>query len=532
MINHNNTYAYYDVLKPVTLCDLIRLGKENWKDKTAFYTEDGNTISYSEFSDMVSCLGTFIISQGFTDAHIGILSENSVSWCLAFFGICNSGNVVVPLDKNESDEEIQKLLRQSDCEALFYSEKFEKRIDKIDGVKCFSLGEINDYVDKGKQMIERGTDVFEKADIDKDRLAAIVFTSGTMGDKKGVMLSHENLVSDAYETCRYVKAKDTQILLPLHHTFAWASGMLAMFFYGVSAHISSDLKRIVKDLNNNKPQNISAVPMMVEMIYKNILNSAKKQNKEAKLKRMITFSNFLMSMGIDIRRKLFREIHDSFGGELQLIICGGAALDTDIEKGLYDLGFTVLSGYGITECSPVVSVNRNKDFRFGSVGKPLCCNEVKIADKNEKGVGEILVSGSNVMKGYYKDIQATEEAFDGKWFKTGDYGYIDKDGYLFITGRKKNLIVLANGENVAAEEIEMKLMKLGYVKEVMVYEENQKIVAEFYLDDKISKETLDKDIARYNDSVPQYKNISYIKVRDIPFEKTTTLKIKRVQHEH
>ena len=183
MTNHNNTYAYYDVLKPVTLCDLIRLGKENWKDKTAFYTEEDKTISYSEFSDMVSCLGTFIMSEGYKNAHIGILSENSVNWCLAFFGICNSGNVIVPLDKNESDEEIQKLLRQSDCEALFYSDKFKKRIDKFDGVKCFSLEEINDYVDKGKQMIEDGEDVFEKADIDKDRLAAIVFTSGTMGDK-------------------------------------------------------------------------------------------------------------------------------------------------------------------------------------------------------------------------------------------------------------------------------------------------------------------------------------------------------------
>ena len=266
--------------------------------------------------------------------------------------------------------------------------------------------------------------------------------------------------------------------------------------------------------------------MMVEMIYKNILNSIKRQKKEKQFNTMLYISNFLMKLGIDLRRQIFKEIHDSFGGNLEIIICGGAALDPDIEKALYDIGFTVISGYGITECSPVVAVNRNKDFRFGSVGRILGCNEVRIDEPDEKGIGEILVSGTNVMKGYYKDEKATNEVFDGKWFKTGDYGYIEDD-YLFITGRKKNLIVLANGENVSAEEIEMKLMKLEYVKEVLVYEQDNKIVAEFYLDDKITKDTLEKDIEKYNRSVPLYKNISYIKIRDIPFEKTTTMKIKR-----
>ena len=237
-----------------------------------------------------------------------------------------------------------------------------------------------------------------------------------------------------------------------------------------------------------------------------------------------------MAFGIDARKKLFKEIHDSFGGKLEVIICGGAPLDEDVERGFYDLGIQVINGYGITECSPVVAVNRPHDFRFGSVGKVLPCNKVRIIDPDKDGIGEVLVKGSNVMKGYYKDPEATAEAFEDEWFRTGDFGKIDKDGFLFITGRKKNLIVLSNGENVSPEEIENKLIKLPYVKEVAVYEEDREIVGEFYLDEDAFSEArkmLENDVDFYNRSVPNYKNIGKIKVRTIPFEKTTTMKIKR-----
>ena len=527
MNRHNRKYEYYDIPDINTLVELIEYGKTSGKDNTAFYIDDIKPVSFIEFSDMVRYLGTFLLSANYRNCHIGILSENSLNWCIAYFGICNSGNVVVALDKNEDKETLHNLIRFSDCKAVFYSNKCKKLIEDIEGIDFFELDKINEYLDIGRKLTEEGNKQFGDIVIDKDDLASIVFTSGTTADKRAVMLSHGNLTSDTVYTCRNVYARNTQILLPLHHTFAWASGLFALFLYGVDAHISSDLKRIMKDLKNNKPQNISVVPMMAEMLYKNIISNVKKQNKEKQFNRMISISNFLMKLGIDLRRKIFKQIHETFGGELETIICGGAALDKDIEQALYDIGFTVISGYGITECSPVVAVNRNNDFRFGSVGRILGCNEVRIDDPDEKGIGEILVSGTNVMKGYYKDEKATSEAFDGRWFKTGDYGYIDEDGYLFVTGRKKNLIVLANGENVSAEEIEMKLMKIEYVKEVLVYEENQKIVAEFYIDYKISKKTLDEDVEKYNRSVPLYKNISYIKIRDIPFEKTTTMKIKR-----
>ena len=237
-----------------------------------------------------------------------------------------------------------------------------------------------------------------------------------------------------------------------------------------------------------------------------------------------------MKFGIDKRRSLFREVHENFGGRLALIFCGGAALDPETEKGLYDLGIQVLGGYGITECSPIVSANRNHYYKFGSVGLPLPCNRIKIDDPDENGIGEIMVAGSNVMLGYYKDPEATKESFDGEWFRTGDFGWIDKDGFLYITGRKKNLIILANGENVMPEELEMKLGRLEYVADVVCYEEKGSITAEFYLDEEHfpdARSRLEEDIGIFNRTMPMHKNISGVKIRDIPFEKTTTMKIKR-----
>ena len=364
----------------------------------------------------------------------------------------------------------------------------------------------------------------------KDTLASIVYTSGTSGKMKGVMLSHGNLASDTVGACRNAEGENAQLLLPLHHTFAWASQMLAAFIYIKDLHISGDLKHILRDFQRNCPQNVAAVPMMVDMLYKGIWDTARRSGSEKRLKRGIRLSRFLMKLGIDRRRSIFREVHESFGGRLALIICGGAAIDPETEEGLYDLGIQVLNGYGITECSPIVSVNRNYHYKFGSVGLPLPCNRIKIEDPDENGVGEILVAGSNVMLGYYKDPEGNEEAFAGEWFRTGDYGKIDKDGFLYITGRKKNLIILANGENVMPEELEMKLGRLEYVVDVVCYEEKGRITAEFYLDEDHfpnARSRLEEDIDIFNRTEPMQKNISEVKIRDIPFEKTTTMKIKR-----
>ena len=527
----NGAYPYYEMPEIKTLRELVDYGKKKRGDEPFLFNSSNESVSSKDFADFNRELGTFIINKGLNKTNIGIIGENTSEWCISFFSIINSGNTVVPLDRNLKKEEIIELIGRCGCKAIFYSPKDNKIVEDLKGdIQCFSLNDIYKYREEGRRSIAEGDNSYDNLEIDKDDLATIVFTSGTSGAMKGVMLSNYNLMSDTVSCCKHVVEHDTQIFLPLHHTFPWAGAMFAVILCGGTAHFSSNMRRLLKDLQDNHPQNLAAVPMMVEMMYSGIWANARKNHKEKKLKLALKLSRFLMSLGIDKRRKIFKEIHDGFGGNLEAIICGGATLDKKIEKDLYDMGIHVLVGYGITECSPVVAVNRPNDFRFGSVGKILPCNKVKIKDPDKDGNGEILVSGTNVMKGYYKDPESTAEVFEGEWFKTGDYGKIDKDGFLYITGRKKNLIILSNGENVSPEGIEIKLMRLPYVKEVVVYEEDSDIVAEFYLDEENYSEArtmLKNDVDFYNRSVPYYKNISRTKIRDIPFEKTTTMKIKR-----
>ncbi len=527
----NGPYPYYEMPEVETLRELVEYGKNKRGDLPFLFNDNNESISSREFAEYVREIGTYLINKGFNKVNIGLIGENSSEWCLSFFSIINSGNTVVPLDRNLGEKDIVGLIERCDCKALFYSQKDKKIVEALKGdIQLYPLNDVYKLREEGKKAIDEGNDSYDKLVIDRDDLATIVFTSGTSGAMKGVMLSNYNLMSDAVGCCKYICEHDTQIFLPLHHTFPWASALFAVILCGGTAHFSSNMRRLLKDVQDNHPQNLSAVPLMVEMIHNGIWVNARKNNKEKTLKKGLALSRFLMKLGIDKRRQIFKEIHESFGGNLEVIICGGASLDEKIERDFYDLGIQVLVGYGITECSPVVAANRPHDFRFGSVGKILPCNKVKILDPDKDGNGEILVSGTNVMKGYYKDPEATAEAFDGEWFKTGDYGRIDKDGFLFITGRKKNLIILSNGENVSPEGIEIELMRLPYVKEVVVYEENGKIVGEFYLDEENyseAKTMLKNDVDFYNRSVPSHRNIFRTKIRDIPFEKTTTMKIKR-----
>ena len=534
-------YPYYDIPELWTIPEVVDYGREKGKDLPAFYRGQNNDepLTFGETSEMIRQLGTAFLAKGLNSVHVALIGENSTEWIFSFLAITSSGNVAVPLDRGLPKEDIAELAEHCDCSAIVYSEKCKKIIDHLQGlggvfneIMFISLADFDKLVEEGKRLLEEGNTAFDdaRAKVGKDTLASIVYTSGTSGKMKGVMLSHGNIASDAAATCMAATAENTQLLLPLHHTFSWASAMLAVFLYVVDIHISGDLKRIVKDFQKNHPQNVSVVPMMAEMLYRGIWSGAKKQGNEKKLKHGLTISRMLMAMGIDKRRSIFKEVHENFGGKLELIICGGAAMDPNLETGLYDLGIEVLNGYGITECSPVVAVNRNLDKRVGSVGKPLPCNTVKIDDPDENGIGEICVSGSNVMLGYYKNPEATAEVFDGEWFRTGDYGRLDEDGFLFITGRKKNLIILANGENISPEELEMKLSRAKYVVDVVVYEENGVITAEFYLDEKTypdARTLLDEDVKQFNRTMPKNKNIGQVKVRDIPFEKTTTMKIKR-----
>lgn len=540
-LKKNRPYPLYEMPDVSTLRELVDNGREKGESVTAFYRGKHNDqpVTFGDCSRIIERLGTYLLSKGLHSDHIAIIGENSTEWVLSFLAVTNSGNTAVPLDRGLPNEDLAELVLHCDCRAVIFSEKnratmefLQDRGKPYTDMMYMPLSEFDAYVADGARLLDEGNTQFKDAGetIGRDTLASIVYTSGTTGKMKGVMLSHGNLASNTVAGCRFAEGDNAQLLLPLHHTFAWSSQMLAAFIYIKDLHISGDLKHILKDFQRNHPQNVAAVPLMADMLYKGIWDTAKRSGRDKRLKRGIRLSRFLMKFGIDKRRSLFREVHENFGGRLELMFCGGAALDPETEKGLYDLGIQVLGGYGITECSPIVSANRNHYYKFGSVGLPLPCNRIKIDDSDENGIGEIMVAGSNVMLGYYKDPEATKESFDGEWFRTGDFGWIDKDGFLFITGRKKNLIILANGENVMPEELEMKLGRLEYVADVVCYEEKGCITAEFYLDEEHfpdARSRLEEDIGIFNRTMPMHKNISGVKIRDIPFEKTTTMKIKR-----
>ena len=537
----NKPYPLYEMPEVWTLRELVDNGREKGESVTAFYRgrQNDQPITFGECSRMIERLGTYLLSLGLHSDHIAIIGENSTEWVLSFLAVTNSGNTAVPVDRGLPHEDLAELVLHCDCRAIMFSEKSRSAMESLQAlgkpytdIMYLPLSEFDAYAADGARLLDEGNTQFQDAGrtIGRDTLASIVYTSGTSGKMKGVMLSHGNLASDTVSGCRFAEGENAQLLLPLHHTFAWSTQMLAAFLYIKDLHISGDLKHILRVFQRNRPQNVAAVPMMADMLYKGIWDTAKKSGSDKRLKRGIRLSRLLLKLGIDERRSLFREVHENFGGRLALILCGGAALDPETEKGLYDLGIQVLNGYGITECAPIVSANRNHHYKFGSVGLPLPCNRIKIDDPDENGIGEILVAGSNVMLGYYKDPEATKEAFAGEWFRTGDCGRIDQDGFLYITGRRKNLIILANGENVMPEELEMKLGRLEYVLDVACYEESGGITAEFYLDEEHfsdARSRLEEDIGRFNRKMPMHKNISGVKIRDIPFEKTTTMKIKR-----
>lgn len=528
-------YPLYQHPQINTLKELLTYCTENYKNKTVFsYTKKKEqvSVSYETFKSDVDCFGTYLFSENFKKCHIAVFGENSYEWILTHFSVTCGGNVIIPIDKELDTHGIMELLADSESQVLVYSSMYadivEELQEKMPNITYINMQDIPEYIAQGKRLILEGyTECINKI-IKKDDIASIVYTSGTTGKVKGVILTHNNLMSDLYAASCNAKIDGTSILLlPLHHTFGLVAGLYSVMYYGHTIYINRSLKRIIEDMKTSKPQNTFVVPLIVETLYKGIWNTARKQDKDRTLRMLIKFSNALRKIGVDFRRKIFKSVLSTFGGNLEVIICGGAPLQPDIVKGLDALGITLMNGYGITECSPIVAVNRNKFNVIGSVGLPLCCNEVKIADD-----GEILVKGSNVMQGYWNNEEETKKAFtsDG-YFKTGDIGFIDEFDALHITGRIKNLIILSNGENIPAEAIEFEIYKIPYVKEVICYGKNNLIVAEVFLNKETenAKELIHSDIKDLNKNLPITRNIGEIIIREIEFPKTTTKKIKRTQ---
>ncbi len=525
-------YDFYKHTPVYTTKELLDFCVKEYDEKEAFAYQNRKqdiSVSFTQFKEQVNALGTYLFNESFNGKHIAVFGENSYEWILTHFAVTCGGNVIVPLDKELDADNIAELLIDSESKVLVFSNTYadiaEQLQGKLSNITYINMKDVPACVERGNQLIAEGYTDYINAEVDKDDLASIVYTSGTTSKSKGVMLSHNNLMSDLYAASCNAKIEGTSILLlPLHHTFGLVAGLYSVMYYGYMLYINKSLKRIMDDLKKAKPQNTFVVPLILETMYKGIWNNAKKQGRDKALRLLILFSNIIKKCGLDIRRKIFKSVLDAFGGNLEVVICGGASLSEDIVKGFDDFGINVLNGYGITECAPIVAVNRNKFNIVGSVGLPLCCNEVKLADD-----GEVLVRGDNVMLGYYHNETENQKVFVDGWFRTGDIGRIDEYGALHITGRIKNLIILGNGENIPAESIEQEIYTIPYVKECIAYGKDNVIVAEVYLDEDVSdaKSRINDDIQVVNQRLPQIRNIGQVVIRDTEFPKTTTKKIKR-----
>ena len=540
-IRVRKNYPLYDRITADVVYDIVRYAEKAYADKHAFQIpvpgKDDIFKSYGEFASEIRGFGTFLLSKGLKKDKVAILGENSYEWLITYFSVLGGGNTAVPLDRDLPVDDLLYNVTNSGCKAIVYSKVYAdvaQKLKELDsGIEFFfCMSEQTDMIEEGKKLIESGDKSFENADVKPDDLAAIVYTSGTTGKSKGVMLTQRNIASNTVSACKNANGEGQGVLaLPLHHTFGMVANILVPFVFGARIYMTTSLRNIQSDMVKIGATAAFCVPLMAELIYKKVWATAKEKGKDEILKKGIKISNTLMKFGIDIRRKLFAEVHEALGGNLELFVCGGAPLSEKMAFELTSMGINILNGYGITECSPIVSVNRNFANRIGSVGQILDCNEVKINNPDENGIGEIYVRGSNVMVGYYNNEEATKEAFDNGWFKTGDLGYVDKDGFLFVTGRIKNLIILSNGKNISAEELESKILEeIDYVEEVVVYDDDDKLAAEIFLNESTEPEAkakIKKDIKALNVKLPSYKKIAKTKIRDEAFPKTTSMKIKR-----
>lgn len=520
------------------------------------------TISHSQFRNEIKALGTALIDLGLKDKRIAVISENRYEWELAYLAIATGTGVVVPLDKSLPAGEIESLILRSEVEAIFYSKKYdeimknlkEKRNTNIKYFISMDLEEKSDdiYAQKelletGKKLLENGDRKFLDAKIDSEKMGIMLFTSGTTASSKAVMLSHKNIISNILDIRQVfeLNEKDTLLsFLPLHHVFECTVGFLYPISVGSEITFCDGVKHMADNIKEYQITAMISVPAVFDIIYKKIIKSIDKKGKLDTVKKGIKLTQALLKVGIDVRKKVFHEIHENLGGKLRLIVAGGAALDPETEKGFNELGFNLCQGYGLTETSPVIAAELTKSKRLGSIGKKLPSYEVKIENPSEDGIGELLAKGPAVMMGYYNNEEATKENLteDG-WFHTGDLARIDKDGYIYISGRKKNVIVLQNGKNIFPEELETLINKIEGVKESFVFgkpdDKDLKICAKIVYDKENIKELYniaEKDeienfmwgkMKEINKTMPAYKYIREVIVTEEELIKTTTLKTKR-----
>ena len=511
--------------------------------------------TFVEFREDVRALASELLAMGCAGRHCAVIGKLSYEWAELYYAMLSIGGVLIPLDRDWQAEDLAATVERADAAFLFCDADLKEKAAVIEGKVSLAaptvyLGGKDDDVslasltENGRAKFAADPDAYFNAPIDPHAMALLVFTSGTTGKGKGVMLSQNAILSDLSSVIPYMDfGKKTVGVLPPHHTFGSSVMLIGHMMIGSEIYISGGLRYVAKELKEQEPEHLVIVPLYLETFYRRIMANLKEKKKEKLVARMIKVSNAMLKVGIDVRAKLFGEIRAAFGGKVKMIISGGAPINPEILNFFEAIGISTLNGYGITECAPIIAVNRSKHPVRGSVGHVLDIDTVKIDHPNEDGEGEIWVTGPNVMLGYFKDEAATKDAIDEEgYFKTGDYGKLDKNNVLYITGRKKNLIILSNGKNVYPEEIENELVATPGVIDIIVYEgqskrgmEHNAIVAEVYPDKEYIEKNnvtdikahLQKYVDDYNRTAVPYKKIGVLKVRETEFPKNTLRKIMR-----
>ena len=563
--------SLYEVRDVENLRELIDGSVERFSQRPAFMVKDKTkgkfvSISYKKMQEDIRSLGTSLINLGLRGRKIAVIGENSYYWAISYFAIANGVGVVVPIDRELKEKEVANLLKRAEVSAVIYSKKMKKVMDEVLEDRelrktltypiQMDLSDDEDGRISLRRLLSHGMDLLDNGDrkyldveVDSDALAVLLFTSGTTGLAKGVMLSHRNIVSNTVNMSKYVKIIDGGVglsVLPMHHTYEMTCHVITGLYQGMSIAICEGLKYIQKNLVEAQVNVMLAVPLIFEMMHKKIFSKAKESGKDKTLRRMMNISRkFKLYNKGNITRRLFSNVHNVTGGKISQFIAGGAAINPQAIEDYEAMGFPIFQGYGMTECSPIIAVNKDRYSKAAAAGLPLPGTEVKIYNPDEKGIGEIICRGPSVMLGYYRDDDATREALRNGWLHTGDYGYFDQDGFLYVSGRKKSVIITKNGKNIFPEEVEFYLTESEYIEEALVhgidglrnddviikaeifpnyplFENENPEVSEDYIEEKIGE-----IIEKINDTVPKYKRIKRYYIRKTEFEKTTTKKIKR-----
>lgn len=563
-MNYISKNKIYEERKVNNYRELIEKCEKEYGNKYAFTYKDSSkkiiNISYIDYKKDVEGLGTSLLNMDLEDSRIGLISPDRYEWCVSYIAITNTNNVVVPLDFALPEIEIENLIKRSKIECIIFDKKYIeiiKRIIKSSNTKlkyaiCLDYDKKTDEVfsykellEKGKELIEKGDNRYKQIKIDNNKMSILLFTSGTTSSSKAVMLSQYNICSNITAMTTLIKARKNDnilVFLPLHHTLACTASFLFCFYTGFKICFADSIKNVAKNMKEYEIRGLVCVPAVLELMYKKAIKEVKKQNKYFVFKIMSVISNALYKIGIDIRRKIFKSILEGFGGYLRIIIYGSASAKKEVIKFFTTIGIDMMQGYGLTETSPVIACESDAFHnKMKSTGYPLFNEKVKIVNQDENGIGEIAVKGPNVMLGYYEDEKETKRVINDGWFYTGDLGYFDKKGQLYITGRKKDIIVLKNGKKVNPEELESIINQSEYIEESLIYKENNsdkinvKVVyseGNELLEGKSKQEIheiIKDEIKAINKTIPQYKHIYEVNITNQKLNKTTTNKIKRYE---